>query len=260
MSDEGALFLTYLDRQRDLLLVYGDPSPLHRDLELHLLSCCIRHERPTAALLKDGLTAMALYLISRPRFESFGWTISLQHPRLNLFFAGSAKKNTLVGRAFLENVQPAPRHLFYAQISRSFGELQTSSIEVEGSDIFKMVEQFCSRSDQQPVRFFLGEGRRVALASPFPGADRKWFQSADPAEIMALEKSGDLKLIADRGVLFRCGCDRKMITGIVVKLYHQDPEELFRGDPEVEVECPRCGAHHVVTREQFRENSAAADP
>ncbi|MBI4586550.1 MAG: Hsp33 family molecular chaperone HslO [Planctomycetes bacterium] len=260
MAAEGTLFLTYLDRQRDLLLVYGDPAPLHRDLELHLLSCGLRHDRRTAGLLKDGLTAMALYLISRPRFESFGWTISLQRPRLNLFFAGSARENTVVGRAFLENVQPAPRHLFYAQISRPFGELQTSSVEVEGSDIFKMVEQFCSRSDQQPVRFFRGKGPRAALASPFPGADRNWFRSAGAAEVMELENSGGLKLIADRSVLFRCGCDRKMITAIVVKLYRQDPEELFRGDPEVEVECPRCGAKHAVTREQFKESSAAAGP
>ena len=45
--------------------------------------------------------------------------------------------------------------------------------------------------------------------------------------------------------------DADRITEILVKLYGEEPEELFRGDPAVEAECPRCGTKHEISRAMF---------
>src|SRR2546427_970759 len=154
MTQEGAFFVHYLNRKRDVFLSFGDSRPIHRDLDLHLLSIGVSHDAFVLKLLKDGLSALALYQVSLPRFETFGWTISLQDPRVNLFFTGSARESAVVARAFLEGVQPASKNLFFTQVSRPFGELQTSSVEVEGTDVFSIVEQYAMKSDQQLIRYF----------------------------------------------------------------------------------------------------------
>jgi len=257
VGEEKARFLTYFNRERDVLIVGGDSGPLVRELELHLLASDIAHDAFTMKRLRDGLSALALYMMSRPGFETSGWTISLQEPPLNLFFTGSARDQTVVGRAFLEGVEPSRKNLFYAETSREFGDRQRSSVDVEGSDIFGIVEQYCARSDQQLARFFsYGEGD-VALLSSLPGADQEWLQEVGGDEIFSLIRAGGLKLISDRRVSFLCGCDTDRITKIVVDLYRDDPEDLFRGDPAVEAECPRCGAKHSVSRQGFERFLAA---
>ncbi len=251
MIPDTARFLTYLERRREVLLSCGDPRPLHRDLELHLLSIGVEQDAATKSLLKDGLSALALYMVSRPRFETFGWTISLQDPPLNLFFTGSASEGKVVGRAFRDHIQAAPKNKFYAQTSRPFGEIQTSSVDVDGGDVFCIVEQYCSKSDQQPVRVFRGDDGRVALLSSLPETDRGWLRAVTRDEAFGLEKTGDVKLMTEHEVSFHCGCDTQRITRIVADLYKDDAEDLFRGEASVEAECPRCGTKHLVTREGF---------
>ena len=248
---DGAPFRIYLDMRRELLLTRGDPGPLCRELELHHLSSAIEYDAFTRGLVRDGLCAIALYMLSRPRFETIGWTVNLQEPRRNLFLAGSVRDGTVIGRAFVENVQPAPRNLFYAQTSRSFGEPQTSYVEVEGTDIYDIVEQFCRMSDQQSVRFFKESEDDVALASALPGADPGMLERLDPAGVLGTPEDGEMKLIAERSIHLVCGCDTGRITRILVTLYAEEPEELFRGDEAIEAECPRCGAKHIVSRAMF---------
>src|ERR1041385_9357109 len=100
MSPEGAAFQTLLDRQRDVLVSIGDPAPLHLDLELHLLSIGVVHDPFTLGLLKDGLSALALWEVSRPRFETHGWPIALRAPRATPFFPASPAESPVGGRPF----------------------------------------------------------------------------------------------------------------------------------------------------------------
>jgi len=257
MTEDKACFRTYFDRERDVLIAVGDPDPLVRDLELHLLASDITHDAFTTKRLRDGLSALALYMVCRPGFETSGWTISLQEPPLNLFFTGSAREETVVGRAFIEGVEPSGKNLFYAETGRDFGGRQRSAVDVEGSDVFRIVEQYCARSDQQSARFFFdGEGgssggKSVALLSSLPDADLEWFQAVGGEEIFSLVRDGSLKLISERRISFHCGCDTDRITKVVVDLYKDVPEDLFRGDPDVEAECPRCGTKHRISRQSF---------
>lgn len=248
---DAAHITTYLERRTDVLLSVGDPRPIHRELELHWLSIGLEQDAFARQLVKDGLAALAFYMVSRPRVDTFGWTISLQRPLLNLFFTGSADDATVVGRAFLDNIQPAPRSLFIVQTVRPRHEPQRSSVEVDGVDIFAMVEHYSEKSDQQPVRYFHGTDERLLQVASLPEVNRDWLGALQGAEAFALLEAGDLKFISRHAVRFHCGCDRQRILDVVRKVYANDPEDLFRDDPSVEAECPRCGTKHVIRREDF---------
>ncbi len=251
MTSDNTQILTQLERRRDVLLSSGDPRPLHRDLELHLLSIGSTLDPFALQILKDGLSALAFYMVSRPRIDTFGWTISLKSPPLNLFFTGSASDGSVIGRAFADHVQPGPRNVFVAQTIRPNAESQVSSVEVDGVDIFAMVEHFCATSDQHPVRFFHGDDEEVLLISALPEADRKWLAELETAEAFGLASEASLKRISRHEITFRCGCDRDRIARIVSNLYKDDPQDLFRGEPTVEAECPRCGTKHSISRQDF---------
>jgi redox-regulated HSP33 family molecular chaperone len=170
---------------------------------------------------------------------------------VNLFFTGSARELTVVGRAFHEHLAALGRSMFYAQTRWRGGETRTSSVDVEGTDIFGMVEQYAAKSEGVPARLFRKGGERVALIWPLPGADRGWIEGVRAEEVFAREESGGLKPIAGSPVSFRCGCDLARITKIVYELWKGDADEFFGGEPSVEAECPRCGTDHEISRESF---------
>jgi molecular chaperone Hsp33 len=251
MAPDRSRFLSYFDRDHDVLLSVGDPRAIHRDLELHLLAIGVEHDAETLQLLKDGLAALALYMVSRPRFEAFGWTFSFQEPPLNLFFTGSVDDGKIVGRAFRDNVKEADKDLLFVQTIRPRMEPQTSTVELAARDVLKAVEHYCAKSDQQLVRFFHAPDQRVAFLSSLPDADRAWLEAVEPAAVFDLERTGNLKLIAEQVVAFRCTCDASKILNVVLEIFRDAAEDLFRGESFVEAECPRCGAQHRISREDF---------
>lgn len=251
MDASGARFATHLSRRRDVLVAVGDPGPLHRELERHLASIGAPEDPTALRILEDGLSAVALYMISRPRFDFLGWTIHLEEPLRNVFVAGAAEERSVVGRTFREGVRRSEGNLFYAQTSRPGSKLQTSSVPVEGCDVFRIVEQYCDRSDQQPARLFRLPGGRVVFVSAFPDTDREWFRALEAEEAVRLAEDPESKLLSDVAVVFRCGCDSARIAKFLAESYKDAPDDLFRGDPFVEVECPRCARRHVIARERF---------
>jgi molecular chaperone Hsp33 len=251
VTEEHAVFNNYFDREHDVLVISGDPSPLLRDLELHLLAYDIQYDPLTVQLLRDGLIAMSLYLLSKPKSGSFGWTVSLKDPRMNLFFSGSARDQTVIGRPFFEDLREEPRSLLYVQTSRPTGKAQTSCIEVEGLDIFGMIELYSRQSDQRELRFFHTDDQEAGLVQTFPGTESEWFEAQNNRDLAGLVECEGIRRLLRHSIRFYCGCDSGRILRLLVHSYGEKADELFLGDPSVEAECPRCGAQHVISREHY---------
>jgi hypothetical protein len=210
-------------------------------------------------MMQQGLAAAALYLTCRPLDEESAWTFNFPEPPLNLFVSASAGGNRVVGRYFDEHVETAASGRLFVQTIRQTGQPHSSVIEVQGLDILMILEQFYAQSEQTRTRFLEGEGDEFVMLMALPGADDAWLRDLPREEGLAFAQWPDMQQIEERTVRFGCQCDPERIIDVVAGIFHDKPEELFDGDPGVEVRCPRCGQAYQVSRKTFDERCQRLD-
>lgn len=244
---------SYLARQENVLVLAGQLSPIASELELHALSNGLTYDPFVRQILCDGLTALALHLAARPVDEYVGWTVSVQKPPMNLFFTGNCQDESLAGRAFLDEgeVRPRDRNLLVAQSRRPGAEPHESFVEVDGIDIFAMIEHYYRQSEQRQGRFLTEEGRDAILLQSLPDSDVNWLRDVTRDELEERIAGADLQLLAERRYR-HCGCDRARMIGMLKATYGSDTSALFEGDERVELQCRRCAARLEVTEDEYR--------
>lgn len=250
LESHGAEVTVDFIRHRNVLLAQADLGPLFVDYYLHQADHQLRPEPAHDALLKQGLAAFTLHCAARPRHEHLAWTISLQEPRLNLFFAGDNEDCTVTGRLFTENVREAPRNIFFSELMpRRGAEKRRSVVNFDGADLFHAVETFYATSEQRPARCFdLGEDRFAMLFS-HPDCDEAWLARVQLDDVRALAATETLARIERRSYRWHCGCEQRRILGVLAPAARADMAGLF-GDRElIHVQCPRCAASHAISRE-----------
>jgi hypothetical protein len=94
----------FLEGKRVLVLAEGRFGPIFQAYDEHVRRWELPADGLTTSLVRDGLVAIALHLSSRPLDEALGVTINVHEPPLNLFLGGDARENTVIARAFTENV------------------------------------------------------------------------------------------------------------------------------------------------------------
>lgn len=246
----GAEITTDFVRHRNVLLVRGDLSPLFVDYYLHLADNHLKPAPEHDRLFKLALAAFALHCASRPRFEHLAWTISLQDPRLNLFLAGDNEDCTVTGRIFTENVREAEKNVFYSDLMpRRGAEKRRSVVNFDGADLFRAGEHYYATSEQRPARYFeLGEDRFAMLIS-HPDCDEQWLRKVDLAGVRAVAETETVAPIERRAYRWDCGCTQQKIMGALAPAARDDVDGLFGDEESIHVQCPRCAAAHIVTRE-----------
>lgn len=232
------------------MLVQADLSPMFVDYYLHLADQGLKPLPDDEALLRRGLVAFTLHCASRPRHEHLAWTISLQQPRLNLFFAGDNEDCQVVGRLFTENIREAEKNVFYSELVPKRGvEKRRSVVNFEGADIFHAVETFYAESEQRPVRIFDLGGDKYALLISHPDYDEPWLKQITSAGVSDLAAQETLARIETRGYHWFCGCTQQKILGALAPMARSNLQDLFGESETIHVQCPRCAAKHSLTRE-----------
>jgi molecular chaperone Hsp33 len=255
----GAEVTTDFIRHRNVLLVRGDLSPLFVDYYLHLADHKLRYEPTQDRLLKEAIAAFALHCASRQRNEHLAWTIGLQNPRVNVFVVGDNEDCTVTGRLFTENVREADRNVFFADLMPHRGaEKRRSVVNFDGSDIWAAVENYYATSEQRTARYFdLGEDHYAMLIS-HPDCDEAWLRGIDLNGVKALAESETLARIERRAYRWNCGCSQQKIMAALAPVARDDLSGLFHEDESIHVQCPRCAAGHIITREAMEAFLVAA--
>jgi molecular chaperone Hsp33 len=251
-SSEPAGTIVTMDfvRHRNALLVRADLSPLFTDYYLHLADHKLRYTPEQDVIFKNVLAAFTLHCASRPLNEHLAWTLSFLEPRLNLFVAGDNEDCTVVGRLFTENVRPAEHNTFYSDImARRGAEPRRSVVNFFGSDAFAAAADYYARSEQRPVRYFHLAGDEYAMLLSHPDCDVAWFSSVDAAAVRELGRSETLARIERRAYQWQCGCTQQKILGAIAPAFRADAEGVFGDGESIRVECPRCAAGYILTRE-----------
>ncbi len=255
MSESHCQTRSFLARDENVLVLVGNFDPIAAELELHALSNGLSYDAFVRQVLCDGLIALGMHLAARPVDEYVGWTVSVQEPAMNLFFTGSTQDEALAGRAFLDEAEVRLRdhNLFVSQSRRPSAETHESFVEVDGIDVFGMVEHYYSQSEQRHGRFLTAEGRDVILLQSLPDSDVAWLQNVTREEIEQRLNESRLQFLAERHFHFRCGCDRGRMLGMLKAAYGPDSSALFESDETVELQCRRCGARLDVTETEYQE-------
>ena len=243
------MFTRYTWQAHDLLVVRGNFAEVLtcRDLYNHRHQIEAREAGVRNAL--DRLMAAAgLAAVSLVDRESWGWSLTLEGSEEGLF-CGVEPEGMVCG-----HVHEAPQDRIAGALQRqkAKGPLVQSAFEPTGRCPVAAVEQYFNTVDQLPTRLAVTEAWDVVLAQILPGGDLSPVQELGDAELVArldhAEQQGELK-VSDEVVLFyECRCDDGMILKMITSLPRDQRAELWGEEPELRVECPRCGRIYVVQR------------
>jgi molecular chaperone Hsp33 len=248
-ADGGIVVTTEFVRHRNALMARAHLTPLYLDYYLHLADQRLTVASEYDGIFKQALAAFILHAASRPRPEMVAWTISLQEPRLNIFATTDNETGDVIGRVFTENVKEAPRNLFYVETVRGRQPRRRSVIEFSGADVFAAASQFYENSEQRPGRFFDLGDENFVLLSAHPDCDLEWLRTVETAGVKHLAATETLVRMERRRYRWRCGCDEQRMFQVLAPAMKSDPDRLFDGDEVLRIECPRCAAPYIVSRE-----------
>lgn len=238
-------------RHRNVLAVRAQFTPIYTDYYLHLMQHGLRNPEDLDQMLKDLLAGLTLHLVARPWAETIAWTANLRAPRVNLFVTGGSIQETITGRLFTEDVREPDRDLFYSQTTtQAGGEPRTSTLQVDGRDPLHWVEQYYMQSEQRPAKVFRLPDETFVLVAAQPDYDEEWFEALTAEAVARLEETEETKLLETRRFRFDCGCDLDKILPIL-GTWRDRPDELFHGEDQIIVQCPRCAARYLVTRDML---------
>ncbi|MEZ5064715.1 MAG: Hsp33 family molecular chaperone HslO [bacterium] len=252
-----------IDREHDLLVMRADFGPLFAAYLDHVRRWETEPDDLSQTFMRQGLGAAALHLAARPDGETVGFTINVHHPATNVFLTGDNTECTVVGRVFTKDVKPSDESRIFVQSSRLGATPIQSVVQVEGLDILQIFEQYWDRSEQATARFVEIDDAHFAMLLALPEADDEWLKGLSRDQALGIVDD-ELKSLGRRVYRFLCGCNPDRMMELVRGLFEKDPEELFRGDPGVEILCPRCGRRWWLDRAEFdaatdAELDAAAD-
>lgn len=233
-------------RHRNALMVRAQFTPIYTDYYIHLMDQEIRHKEQLDTMLKEKIALLTLHLVARPWAETIAWTVNLRAPRVNLFVTGSSVSESITGHLFTKNVKEGDRNLLYSQTLVQGTEGRKSTIELEDNDPIKWMENYYVQSEQRPARAFRLPDETFVLIAAQPDCDLEWLEALTTEDVINIMETEQTKVLETRKFRFNCGCGVDRILPALSQ-YKDNKEELFQGDPAVEVTCPRCGAKHVIT-------------
>lgn len=238
-------------RHRNALLLRGQFTPIYTDYYLHLMDQGIRQPPELDKMLKEAMAMLVLHLTARPWAETIAWTANLRAPRINLFVTGGSTGENITGRIFTEDVREPDRNFFYSQTTtETASEPRVSTLEVNGRDPVEWISQFYDQSEQRPARAFRLDDEHFALVAAQPDCDMEWFEALDADAVAVLDQTEETNVLERRKFRFFCGCSLEKILPIIGG-WKERPEELFGSEEFITIQCPRCAANYIVSREML---------
>jgi hypothetical protein len=246
----GAAIRSFVDRTHHAVVARGRFDGLVRAYESHCREVGLVVAAQDLGMMPKALAAATLHLALLPPDQFCSFTLNLLDPDVNLFLAGDNNEFQVTGRVYTENVRTAETNRLYIETQRPKHEPARSVVDFSGRDVFEAFREYYRRSLQMRARLFDLGADEVVLIQGLPMVDEPWLVQLDVAGVRELVEGG-LEQIEDRTYRFRCGCDVQRIEAFVLEVFAGEPEELFGGEQQAEVQCPRCGRGFVIGRRAF---------
>jgi molecular chaperone Hsp33 len=123
-------------------------------------------------------------------------------------------------------------------------------MEVDGRDPVSWISQFYGQSEQRPARAFRLDDENFALIAAQPDADLEWLENLTEEDVEGITETEETNLLETRPFRFHCGCTVEKILPILGG-WRDKPDELFEDAEAITVQCPRCAASYLITRDMI---------
>lgn len=242
---------SYFVRGRNALLVRAEFGPMFMDYYLHAADHNLRLQEELDTRMKEALVGVTLHCASVPWNEAHAWTVNFHDPVSNIFVTGDNRTSTVAGRCFTENVRIREQQLFFAQVQKAHLPVRQSTIDFEGGDFLRAVEQFYARSEQRMARFFEHSDEDYVLITAQPQCDEAWLESLTREKIQSLDRDEELSLLEVRNYRWECGCTVEKLYAALLPHATRDIDGIFHGEEVLHATCPRCARRYYIDREQL---------
>lgn len=240
----------------EALLVRVDLSAYLIDYYLHRKEVAASMTAEQDEKLKDLIACFAIHLAAHSAAQSHAWTLHMvASPPYSLFVTGSlqpidssSSSGYLVGNVLTDSVRHTDVNSLHAQFSERGGEVFRSYVQSESSDVAKIVEHFYGQSEQNALRLHLSRTSDTATGLvALPGCDPSWLASVD-LELLESDANVQKKAMRSGSMSFSCDCSPEKLLPFFRSLPEEKVEELYDGDDELIINCPRCGRSFAVGR------------
>ncbi|MBQ9396391.1 MAG: Hsp33 family molecular chaperone HslO [Proteobacteria bacterium] len=238
----------------------------------------------------DLIIAATLASESQVDRDSWGWTIRIPLKPWGIFCAVEPEGMVCARFSNLDPAASQdPIGMFAVQrVSENSPVRQTSLIPRDVSTRY-LVEQYFDESEQLPAKIAIS-GNEALMALSMPNAEWDIVKGLQDKDLLSLfhelmresdipekpaqdenlsEKArlikekfaeargeaigsmlGDLRLMHEAVYFYGCRCDIHHITQMVENLPKMQQEELWKGTDTLDIQCPRCGRTHVITKKK----------
>jgi hypothetical protein len=104
--------------------------------------------------------------------------------------------------------------------------------------------------DVQVSRFEALCQRLLDIIAAQPDADLEWLAGLDTEQIATIDTLEETSLLETRFFRFHCGCTLERILPVLGS-WREKPDELFHDAETITVQCPRCAATYLISRDMI---------
>lgn len=210
------------------------------------------HKIPPAgegAQQRDRMMAAAgLAAVALTERESWGWSLTLEGTELGLFCGVEPEGMicSVIRRA------SSDRAAVVLQRQKGNGPMVQSNFEPRSRGAVATVQEYFCQVEQIPTRVAVTAAWDATLVQPLPGGDLGVVADLEGDELVRrvdqAEADGQLKQAVEVLLFYDCRCDDEMMLRMLTTLPAQARADLWGDEPELRIECPRCGRDYTIQR------------
>lgn len=237
----------YLYEEANLLVVLGDFPEIVISKELYEQRHNITPEaKKHSPIVHKIMGACALAAASLSDRESWGWTLTLPGAPEG-YFCGVEPEGMICAR-----VRPASAETASVYLQRQKGKapLTQSYYSPSKKGPVKSIELYFEKVVQTQTRIELDETASGVLVQSLPDGRFEEVSDLPKSKLLTMFRQmagrGELKPLEEVLVFYECRCDDEMILDMITNLPENQREEIWAGQTEIEIECPRCGRKYTI--------------
>jgi molecular chaperone Hsp33 len=243
------IYRRYLLEESNLLIVRGGIAPVIAGMNAYNARYGISslHEG-LKSHVTELLAGAALAAVSLAGRESWGWSLAFGGMDVG-FFVGVEPEGMICLRIVESDKEKASGLI---QRQKAGLPLTQSYIHPRTQNPADAIRQYFKEVEQTKTRIEIRADGEGALVHALPNGVFDAFEGLDADALFtfidASINDGKLKDAGEVLIFYQCRCSEEMIARMVENMKDSDRQEMFGDLLQLEIECPRCGRKHTVTR------------